>query len=81
MTSSDGLNPFSKPIAIALTTGIGSAAGAIVALHVGHPTAGSAATAACAGMVALLGGADTVARVIDPFVRSLMPPPNPGYQR
>jgi hypothetical protein len=81
MPPSDGLHQFSKPIATALTTGIGSAAGAIVAFHVGHPTAGSATTAVCAGALAFLGGADSVARAIDPFVRALMAPPNPGYQR
>jgi F0F1-type ATP synthase membrane subunit b/b' len=71
--ASDGLHPLSKPVATALTTGIGSAAAAVVVLHVGHPTAGSATTAAIAGLVALIGGADTVARVIAPLTSPCRP--------
>jgi uncharacterized membrane protein YccC len=82
MPNSDGPHPLSKLIATFLTTGAGSAAGAIVALHLGHPTAGSATTAAVAAGVAFIGGADTVARGIDPWVRrQLTAPPNPRYQQ
>ena len=81
MPNQDELHPLSKPVATFITTGVGSAAGAIVAFHVGHPTAGSVTTAAVAGMIALIGGIDTVARAVDPFVRSLAAPPNAGYQR
>jgi hypothetical protein len=82
MPNADGLHPLSRPIATAVTTGVGSTAGAIVGAHVGHPTAGSATTALVAGMVALIGGAETVARLIDPWVRRhLAAPPSPRYQR
>jgi len=82
MPDANGLHPLSRPIATVLTTGAGSAAGAIVAVHAGHPTAGSATTALVAGFVALIGGADAVARAIDPWVwRHLAVPPNLRYQR
>jgi len=82
MSNADGLHPFSRPIATFLTTVLGSGAGALVALHLGHPTAGSATTAGVAAGVAFIGGVDTVARGIDPLVRRyLAPPPNPRYQR
>ena len=82
MPNADGLHPFSKPIATFLTTGLGSVIGAIVTLHLGHPTAGATATAAVASGVAFIGGADTVARAIDPWVRRhLTAPLNPRYQR
>jgi hypothetical protein len=73
MPNSDGLRPLSKPIATALTTGIGSAAGAVVALHVGHPTAGSATTATVAGALALFGGADAAARAFAPLTSTCRP--------
>jgi hypothetical protein len=84
MPSADGLHPLSKPIATILATGIGSVTGVIVGLHVGHPTAGSAATAGVAGTVAFIGGTDTIARGIDPFVRALirsLTAPSAAYQR
>jgi hypothetical protein len=85
MSNADGLHPLSKPIATVLATGIGSATGAIVGLHLGHPTAGSAATAGVAGAVAFIGGTDTIAWGIDPLVRGLIRflagPSATAYQR
>lgn len=80
MSDANGLHPLSLPAATALTAGIGSAAGAIVVAHVPHPTAGSAASAMVAGLFACIGGAETVARVIDPFVRYMTAPSNANYQ-
>ncbi len=82
MPNTDELHPLSMPIATFITTITGSAAGALVVLHVGHPTAGSATTAGVASAFAFIGGAATVARAIDPWVRRhLTAVPNPRYQR
>jgi hypothetical protein len=83
MANADELHLLSKPVATMVTSAAGSAAGIIVAAHVGHPTAASVTSAGFAGMLALIGGVDTVARFIDPWVRvgdiifrELMAPPN-----
>jgi hypothetical protein len=88
MSNVDTLHPLSRPVATMFTTGAGSAAGIIVAAHVGHPTAASVTSGAVAGAVTAIGGVYTVAWVVDPivrmadaFFRSLMAPPSRAYQR